>query len=501
MALRSELNPYRAVAAACAFVLLCAAPLGARATESDKAQAKPTPPFAVKPATTTTTSTPTTQATKTSTATKTTTAPTTTTKATTTTAKPAARATTASTPESMADAKRAAAKRRQLPPVMTTANAANIKQPYPWTGAKPASPATKTTASAPFKDVKTGNAVQSPGYAMTVTAPRKAAPARSAPVMAAKPGLPSTTGMTKPATTTTTSSASFKDRMARTTVTPPVMASGAKASNVAPVKATAPTAATPAAPKLAAAPAKPKSPPPGAKPDWTFRQVVATSSSSAKLAGGVSLATKPTAQWTKDQPATVTTTTKTPVTATATTKMPGTTTTKTVTATATTSTKPGAAFKGVQAGSTTMAAATAAKAPASMQNPKAARAGAPLTTSVQSLGARFMEQREQYVYNSLNRRDPFASLVSGSFEGEVGTPLLDVSSMKLVGIVWGASDKFALVEDGHGHGFVLRVGDPVLNGYIAGLTKQELIVKQSSYGDTQTVTIQLQRKEGASNAQ
>jgi hypothetical protein len=137
----------------------------------------------------------------------------------------------------------------------------------------------------------------------------------------------------------------------------------------------------------------------------------------------------------------------------------------------------------------------------SLDHPKAAGAKAPLTTSVQSLGARFMEQREQYVYNSLNRRDPFASLVSGSFEGEVGTPLLDVSSMKLVGIVWGASDKFALVEDGHGHGFVLRVGDPVLNGYIAGLTKQELIVKQSSYGDTQTVTIQLQRKEGASNAQ
>jgi hypothetical protein len=140
----------------------------------------------------------------------------------------------------------------------------------------------------------------------------------------------------------------------------------------------------------------------------------------------------------------------------------------------------------------TTPAGNAAKAPAK---------GEVMATSVQSLGARFMEQREQYVYDSLNRRDPFASLVSGSFETEVGTPLLDVSSMKLVGIVWGPTDKFALVEDGHGHGFVLRVGDPVLNGYIAGLTKEELIVKQSSYGDTQTVTIQLQRKDGASNAQ
>jgi hypothetical protein len=105
-----------------------------------------------------------------------------------------------------------------------------------------------------------------------------------------------------------------------------------------------------------------------------------------------------------------------------------------------------------------------------------------------------------YVYNSLDRRDPFASLLAGQFEGTVGTPLLDVSSMNLVGIVWGSTDKFALVEDSRGHGFVLRVGDPVLNGYVAGLSKEELIVKQSSYGDTQTVTIQLQRKEGASNA-
>lgn len=469
MALRSELNPYRALAAACAVVVLCAVPLGARATETDKAQSKPTPPFAVMPAATTAPA-------------KATTAP----AKSTTTAKSTA---TPATTTSLADAKRTAAKRRQLPPVMTTANAANIKQAYPWTnGAKPATSSTTTTASAPFKDVTTGNAVQSPGYAMTVTASRKTT---------AKPMTSPTTMKPAPATTTTTS-ASFKDRMARTTVTPPVMASGAKASNTTPVKTAAPTNATPAAPKLATAPAKPKSPPPGAKPDWTFRQVVASSSSSAKMAGGVSLATKPTASWTKDQPAPATTTT--------TVKSPGTTTvaaTKTIVAATktTVSAKPGAAFKGVQAGSTPMASATGTKTTASMENPKAAKPGAPLTTSVQSLGARFMEQREQYVYNSLNRRDPFASLVSGSFEGEVGTPLLDVSSMKLVGIVWGASDKFALVEDGHGHGFVLRVGDPVLNGYIAGLTKQELIVKQSSYGDTQTVTIQLQRKEGASNAQ
>jgi hypothetical protein len=107
--------------------------------------------------------------------------------------------------------------------------------------------------------------------------------------------------------------------------------------------------------------------------------------------------------------------------------------------------------------------------------------------------------REVYVYKTVERRDPFASLLEGEFETTVGSPLLDVSSMKLVGIVWGASDKFALVEDGRGHGHVLRVGDPVINGYVVGLTRQELLIRQSSYGDSQTVTIQLQRKEGSSD--
>ncbi len=157
----------------------------------------------------------------------------------------------------------------------------------------------------------------------------------------------------------------------------------------------------------------------------------------------------------------------------------------------------------VTAGATVAAPAKGATKPVAAPQQVAAQTGkrgAPIVPAVQTLGAAFMEQREMYVYNSLDRRDPFQSLVSGSFEGTAGTPMLDVSSMKLVGIVWGGADKFALVEDSHGHGFVLRVGDPVLNGYIAGLTKEELIVKQSSYGDTQTVTIQLQRKDGVSNA-
>jgi len=140
----------------------------------------------------------------------------------------------------------------------------------------------------------------------------------------------------------------------------------------------------------------------------------------------------------------------------------------------------------------------ASSKPAAATSTKATSAGA-LAHAPKTNEERHLLNREVYVYKTVNRRDPFASLLTGEFETTVGRPLLDVSSMKLVGIVWGTSDKFALVEDGRGHGHVLRVGDPVINGSVVGLTKDELLIRQSSYGDTQTVTIQLQRKEGSSD--
>ena len=130
--------------------------------------------------------------------------------------------------------------------------------------------------------------------------------------------------------------------------------------------------------------------------------------------------------------------------------------------------------------------------------PKPAASSARTTPKSQS--EENLVNREVYVYKTIDRRDPFASLLEGDFEATIGHPLLDVSSMKIVGIVWGKSDKFALIEDGRGHGHILRVGDPVINGYVVGLTQDELLIRQSSYGESQTVTIQLQRKEGGSDA-
>jgi hypothetical protein len=66
--------------------------------------------------------------------------------------------------------------------------------------------------------------------------------------------------------------------------------------------------------------------------------------------------------------------------------------------------------------------------------------------------------------------------------------------------MWGASDKFALVEDSRGHGYVLRVGDPVVNGYISGISKTELQIVQNAFGESQSMSIKLKPKEGDQNA-
>jgi len=131
--------------------------------------------------------------------------------------------------------------------------------------------------------------------------------------------------------------------------------------------------------------------------------------------------------------------------------------------------------------------------------PGAARAGVGVETPP-ALDAGVLFAREQYIYSSGDRRDPFQSLLDGRFQSSTDGELVDVGDIHLVGIMWGIADKFALVEDSRGRGFVLRVGDPVLNGYISGISRTELQVVQNAFGDSQTMSIQLKPKEGDTNA-
>ena len=119
----------------------------------------------------------------------------------------------------------------------------------------------------------------------------------------------------------------------------------------------------------------------------------------------------------------------------------------------------------------------------------------------QSLDASVLFAREQYAYTSATRRDPFLSLLDGKFLSQSGEgSLVDVGDMHLVGVMWGSADKFALVEDSRGRAYVLRVGDPVVNGYISGISKTDIQIVQNAFGESQTLSIQLKPKEGDQNA-
>lgn len=106
-------------------------------------------------------------------------------------------------------------------------------------------------------------------------------------------------------------------------------------------------------------------------------------------------------------------------------------------------------------------------------------------------------RRERYFYSSFARRDPFASLISGSFAATTGNDLLDVGEISLVGVVWGEDDKFAVVQDVRKHVHVLRVGDRVVNGKVIKVTKTSLTVQHYFFGETANVTIQMSQGEGS----
>jgi len=165
---------------------------------------------------------------------------------------------------------------------------------------------------------------------------------------------------------------------------------------------------------------------------------------------------------------------------------------------------PGPATPLVAASTAAPGAATAAGSGTAVLTPglvAAPGAAGVVTETPKSLDASVLFAREQYGYSSGNRRDPFLSLLDGKFLAQSGDgSLVDVGDIHLVGIMWGASDKFALVEDSRGRGFVLRVGDPVVNGYISGISKAEIQVVQNAFGETQTLAIQLKPKEGDRNA-
>ncbi|HKK72398.1 MAG TPA: hypothetical protein VKA86_14375 [Candidatus Krumholzibacteria bacterium] len=104
-------------------------------------------------------------------------------------------------------------------------------------------------------------------------------------------------------------------------------------------------------------------------------------------------------------------------------------------------------------------------------------------------------RRNEYFYQSYGRRDLFSALVTGEFEPQQGVELVDVNASKLVGVMWGPTDRFALVEDGHGNGFILRVGDRVQHGRVVAVQEQSLVASINLYGITSRIILRLEDRK------
>lgn len=101
----------------------------------------------------------------------------------------------------------------------------------------------------------------------------------------------------------------------------------------------------------------------------------------------------------------------------------------------------------------------------------------------------------EFFYQSHGKDDPFKVLVAGDYKEGDGSDLVDMNSAQLVGVMWGQDDRFALVEDGDGFGYILRVGDRVRHGRVVSIRKASLQARVTLYGISSDVVLKLEKLE------
>jgi hypothetical protein len=67
--------------------------------------------------------------------------------------------------------------------------------------------------------------------------------------------------------------------------------------------------------------------------------------------------------------------------------------------------------------------------------------------------------------------------------------------VKLVGVLSGGVQKYAMLEDNNGYAYIMKAGDPIRNGNIVSVSERSLIARVSLFGQTSTVTLRLEEKK------
>jgi hypothetical protein len=136
------------------------------------------------------------------------------------------------------------------------------------------------------------------------------------------------------------------------------------------------------------------------------------------------------------------------------------------------------------------AACAEQSAPAKAAEPTAA------AVAVDSLHAEGVTLRDKgYYYQAFNLRDPFTSLIAGQFEETGELDIVDVYAVRLVGILSGGRNRYAMLEDNNGYAYIVKAGDPVRNGNVVSVTDRSLVARVTVFGQTSTVTLRLEEKK------
>jgi hypothetical protein len=103
-------------------------------------------------------------------------------------------------------------------------------------------------------------------------------------------------------------------------------------------------------------------------------------------------------------------------------------------------------------------------------------------------------RENHYFYQSFGTADPFRSLLSGDFQAKK-QELVDLHTVKMVGVVWEPDEIAAMLEDAQGFGYTLRPGDTVKNGTVVSVTQETLVARLNIFGQTTQLTLRLQHEE------
>lgn len=99
---------------------------------------------------------------------------------------------------------------------------------------------------------------------------------------------------------------------------------------------------------------------------------------------------------------------------------------------------------------------------------------------------------EGIFYSSRGKRDPFRPLISTK---QITDTLLDVDHAVLNGIMWSPKERYALLQDEKGKGYVLEEGDKVSGGKVLAIRKKEIIFELYGFGKVRRVKLKITPKE------